>query len=148
MYLNYRSFVYNHQEPLRTAHRRRGFLSRREAEADWLRGASKGRSLGVGSWGLGARPWAKPSGTIVTSGGSGSVILVRGFCPTWLNSGARRAALRPGDPDRAVAVTAAAGLSYLSNCVSGARLQAGVRAGGWGAHRRGRGPILVAGPRS
>lgn len=105
--------------------------------------------MGVGSWGLGARPWAKPSGTIVTPGGFGSVILVRGFCPTWLYSGGvRRAALRPGDPDRAVAVTAAAGLSYLSNCVSGARLRAGVRAGGWGAYGRSRGPILVAGPRS
>lgn len=53
---------------------------------------------------------------------------------------------RPSDPGRAVAVTSVAGLSYLSNCVSGARPRAGVGAGGWGAHGTGRRPILGAGP--
>ncbi|KAM7329010.1 hypothetical protein ACRRTK_010623 [Alexandromys fortis] len=100
------------------------------------------------SWGLGARPWAEPGGTVVPSGGSRSVIEVPGFCATWLYSGARGAAPRPRDPGRAVAVTSVAGLSYLSNCVSGARPRAGVRTGGWGAHGRGRRPILGTGPRS
>lgn len=108
-----------------------GRLSARVPE--WQRGRSRlaagrggGRSLEAGSgWGLGARARGRIGPDSCRLETPRAAILVsRASAQPGCSAVASGAALKPADPSRAAtaaAVAAAAGLGYLSDCVSGPR---------------------------